>query len=253
MNDRGGDADSLAERAAGRRIQFQSWSDLLFLHWPVPPEAFRGLVPARLSLDLHQGTAYVGAVAFAMRGVRPSWLPGWLSLNCLETNLRTYVSLDGREPGIFFFSLDASSRLVVALARRCFGLPYFFARMDLERRDGSIEYRLRRTSGMRPRLAVRYEVGEDLGPSLPGSLEHFLLERYRFHLARGASLLTCQVRHVPYPVRPARILSLEENLLAAGGLPPPTGLPPLVHYSPGVDVEVLAPVKRDARKLPGIG
>lgn len=234
----------------GRAIQYQEWRDLLFLHWPVAPEVLRRSVPDPLSLDLHQGVAYVGVIAFAMFGVRAPFVPRLLSLRFPETNLRTYVTLSGREPGIWFFALDAASRVAVTLARAGFGLPYHYARMRLEKRGNLIEYRLRRSGGGRTMLAADYQVGEDLGPSLPGSLQHFLVERYRFHLVSGERLTTCEVRHPPYALRAARIISLAENLLVTAGLPSPGGLPPLVHYSPGVDVEVLAPVKRDARRVP---
>src|SRR5207237_398182 len=56
-------------------VMRQSWRDLLFLHWPIPPEQLRPLVPPQLELDLYEGTAYVGLIPFTMRGVRPVWAP----------------------------------------------------------------------------------------------------------------------------------------------------------------------------------
>jgi len=102
------------------------------------------------------------------------------------------------------------------------------------------EYVARRLSGRRPRLAVRYEIGEPLGASRPGTLQHFLVERYFLHLERWGRLWSVQVHHAPYPVQRARVLDLRDELIAATGLPEPAGLPPLVHYSPGVDVEIFA-------------
>ena len=105
----------------------QKWRQLLFMHWPVPIEELRPLVPERLSLDLWEGKAYLGVVPFIMRDVAPWWLPSFFAFNFLETNLRTYVHLDGEEPGVYFFSLDAASRLAVWAARMGWGLPYFYA------------------------------------------------------------------------------------------------------------------------------
>ena len=86
-----------------------------------------------------------------MVGVRPSWAPERSTFRFLETNVRTYTHLDGRDPSVYFFSLEAASRVAVAVARAQFGLPYFWARMGI-RRDGSrIEYRSRRVLGGRPR------------------------------------------------------------------------------------------------------
>ena len=211
------------------------------MHWPVPVEALRPLVPARLKLDLYDGVAYLGLTPFAVKAARPLGAPKALGLGFLETNVRTYVHVDGRDPGVYFFSLDAASLLAVVGARLSLGLPYFLARMRARRRGGVVEYGARRRSGRRPRLAVRYEIGEPLGASRPGTLEHFLLERYLLHLERWGKLWTVQVHHAPYPVRRARVLDLRDELIAADGLPEPVGLPPLVHYSPGVDVEIFPP------------
>ena len=56
------------------------WRKLLFLRWQVPLDALRLLVPDELTLDVHDGAAYVGVVPFVMRDIRPrppstSWKP----------------------------------------------------------------------------------------------------------------------------------------------------------------------------------
>ena len=66
-------------RPSERPVMRQKWRDLLFVHWPIEPEALRPLIPAQLELDLYDGRAYVGLVPFTMTGVRPVGLPvgGW--------------------------------------------------------------------------------------------------------------------------------------------------------------------------------
>lgn len=204
----------------------------------MPAAALRPLVPIPLTLDTFDGVAYVGLVPFAMERVRPAWVPGSLGLAFLETNVRTYVHLDGRDPGVHFFSLEASSWLAVRAARLRWGLPYFHARMGMETRDGVTTYRSARRGAGGPRLEVRYEPGERLGPSAPGTLEHFLLERYLLYVERSGRLWRGQVHHAPYPAQRARVLALADELVAAAGLPRPEGLPPLAHFAEGVDVEV---------------
>ena len=81
-------------------VGYQNWRDLLFLHWPVPVEVLRPLVPAPLSIDTYDGVAYVGLVPFWMIGVRPNWAPTRSAFRFLETNVRTYTHLDGRDPGV---------------------------------------------------------------------------------------------------------------------------------------------------------
>ncbi len=54
-----------------RPLGYQSWRDLLLVHWRVPVERLAALVPPGLEIDTWQGHAYVGIVAFRMHGVRP--------------------------------------------------------------------------------------------------------------------------------------------------------------------------------------
>ncbi len=112
----------------------QNWRELLFLHWAFASELIRPLIPPALELDLFEGMAYVGLVSFTMTGVRPTGLPAIAGLSSFhETNVRTYVHIYGRDPGVWFFSLDAANTIAVRLARGLFHLPYHRARMFLER------------------------------------------------------------------------------------------------------------------------
>jgi uncharacterized protein YqjF (DUF2071 family) len=212
------------------------------MHWSVPVEILRRLVPPELELDLYQNQAYVGVVPFEMEGVRPWWWPRLCAMSFLETNLRTYVSCDG-QPGIYFFSLEANSRLAVWGARAGWGLPYHYARASVKRTDVATEYESRR-SHHGPRHSVRYRVGVELGPSEPGTLQHFFLERYLLFVVRAGKIYSGQVHHVPYPAFDATVLEVQDELIAAAGFPAKVKPPEFAHYSPGVDVEVfpLAPV-----------
>lgn len=228
-----------SRRPEGPNAGTQRWRDLLFLHWPVPVELVRPLIPERLSLDTHEGVLYVGVVPFAMLDVSPSWLPGFMDFDFLETNLRTYVHLDGEEPGVWFFSLEAASWLAVQAARVTFGLPYHHAAMTMKKEGAETIYETIRRAEPHPRLFARYTVGEYLGPSQPGTLEHFLLERYHLYALQDGRLRRGTVHHTPYPAHRATVLEVHDELMAAAGLPAPTGAP-LAHFAPGVDVEVFA-------------
>jgi uncharacterized protein len=74
-------------------------------------------------------------------------------------------------------------------------------------------------------------------PAAPGTLDHFLIERYILYSSHAGHLFRGRVHHHPYPVQPARLQHLEENYLAAAGLTP-EAIAPLVHYASGVSVEV---------------
>ena len=114
-----------------------SWEDALFLHWEVGANELQELLPAGLEPDLWDGKAYVGLVLLTERGIHPALFPRlsakWLSITHLAANVRTYVRPKGdphATPGVYFFSLDASSWPASAGASILFGLPYHPACMD---------------------------------------------------------------------------------------------------------------------------
>lgn len=237
-------------RPEGPPQGYHQWRSLLFAHWEVPLDVLRPLVPSRLSLDTFEGRAFVGLVPFTMRGIRPRWLPAVPGFSAFhETNVRTYVHLDGEDPGVWFFSLDAANAAAVLGARVGWSLPYFLAEMELDHRGSSIRYSSRRVMpGPVPAdLSARWTIGDELGAAQPGTLEHFLCERYFLYARRGDRLLRGQVHHTPYPLRSATLESLSQSLLPAAGFPV-RGAPMNVLYSPGVDVEVfpLTEVAEDA-------
>lgn len=227
----------IGKEAATRREGSQRWRDLLFLHWTVSPEAVRPAVPAELPLDLWEGRAWVGVVAFEVRGARPPLVPAPFGLDFLETNARTYVRLPDDEPAVYFFSLDAASRLAVLAARLRYGLPYFHAEMTRREEDERVHYRTSRGGSDGARLDVRYRTGEARGPAAPGSLEEFLVERHALHVQRGSRIHTVRVEHEPYPLREVTAEVIEETLLAAAGIPR-QDRSPLAHFSDDVDVTI---------------
>src|SRR5262249_2174118 len=145
-NSRPMDRIAPSRRPQGANAGTQRWRELLFEHWTAPMEAVRALVPPSLELDLHRGEAWIGVVPFRMEKVRPAARPARLALNFFETNVRTYVHKDG-VPGVYFFSLEAASRLAVAAARLTFGLPYHHARMSMSEAGGFFTYDTVRQKG----------------------------------------------------------------------------------------------------------
>lgn len=207
------------------------------MHWRVSAAVLRPLVPEPLAIDTFDGDAFVGIVPFTMRGVRPRWAPAVPGVSSFhETNVRTYVHRDGRDPGVWFFSLEAARRLAVWIARTFWHLPYHHARMTLQTGD-TVRYEShRRAGGAVFRGAVR-PLGEPRAAA-PGTLEHFLVERYLLYARRpDGALRRGQVHHAPYPVQDAALPDWDESLLAAAGIARPAGAP-LVHFATGVDVEV---------------
>jgi uncharacterized protein YqjF (DUF2071 family) len=71
------------------------WSQWLFMHWPVPADSLRPLVPQGLEIDTFDGTAWLGIVPFKMSRVRPRGLPAFPGTSAFpELNVRTYVTIN---------------------------------------------------------------------------------------------------------------------------------------------------------------
>ncbi len=241
------DTNRLSVRACppGWPIMYQSWGELLFLHWPVAAESLRPLIPEPLVIDTFDSTAWVGITPFTMWGVRSVFLPPLPFLSeSHELNVRTYVHLDGM-PGIWFFSLDANNPLAVWGARLAFHLSYFNARMSLEQRDRTIYFASRRTHhrAVPAEFEAVWTVGERLPQSEPGSLRFFLTERYVLYSARKGVLYRARIFHRPWPLREASLLSCRSTMIESQGLPSPNGDPLLHQQGEPLRVRVWSPVR----------
>ncbi len=219
---------SIRTRPRGWPIMYQSWGKLLFMHWPIPPQLLRPWIPHRLAIDTFDGSAWIGITPFTMWGVRPAFAPPLPVLSrSHELNVRTYVHLDG-VPGVWFFSLDANNAIAALGARLAFHLPYFHARMALERQDRTIHFTSRRTHHQAAKFDAAWTVGDKLPQPHPGSLEFFLTERYCLYSARGDHLYRARIFHSPWPLHGARLVSCRTTMIESQGLPSVGGTP-LLH------------------------
>jgi uncharacterized protein len=226
---------------------------------------------AEKSTGAAEGTAWLSIVPFRMKGVRPRHMPGlpWLS-NFAELNVRTYVCLpdiaapdanlsdtppaptsqERTKPGVFFFSLDAANPLAVEIARRVFHLPYFNARMQCQERAGHIHYHSvrhdRRTpqgEQMQGEFQAIYRPTGGIQPATPGTLEHWLAERYALYTtdAQGR-LCRGEIHHLPWPLQTAEVEIQTNTLAESVGLTLPPDAP-LVQFSRRLDV-LIWPLQR---------
>ena len=227
------------------------WRHLLFANWAVDPEAVAPRVPDALSVETHDGRAWLSVVPFTNVALRPHPLPAAFGHPLPELNLRTYVERDG-DPGVYFFSLEANRITDVVGARLFHHLPYYYARIDIEVEGGdgvepdgtgrlaaADEVRFesrRRHPGARP-VDFAAEYGPAGGPfrAEPGSLARFLTERHRYYAeAPGGDLTYADVYHDPWVLHPARVTIQENTLFEGDGFDRPEG-DPICYYSPGVD------------------
>jgi uncharacterized protein YqjF (DUF2071 family) len=224
----------------------QTWRDLLFAHWRVPVEALRPHVAPALPIDTFDGSAWLGITPFEVSDLRPHGLPPVPRLSRFpELNVRTYTTLDGK-PGIWFFSLDADSAAAVAGARLTYRLPYFRAAMEIERLEGGVRYHSERRGDRRAALRASYSPSGPVEPPAPGTLAHWLTERYCLYaVGRRGEILRAEIHHPPWPLQPA-VATVQENTMAPIELP---AAEPLLHFSHRQDVLIWPP--RARRAAPG--
>jgi uncharacterized protein YqjF (DUF2071 family) len=231
----------------GPFVAQQSWRDLLFAHWPVAGRAVEDRLPSGLALDLWEGTAWIGIVPFRLVGLRPRHLPGVpTATDFLELNVRTYVRVEDR-PGVYFFSLDASSALAVAGARALYHLPYHRAEMSCARDGEWLDYRSRRVRGAAA-FEARYRPTGPAAQAEPGSLEEFLVERYRLFTVRDGRTTRVEIDHPPWRLRPAAVEIALNTMALASGLPLPDQ-PPFAHFVDAQDVLNGLPIRASRAAL----
>lgn len=222
----------------GSWLMGQTWLYLLFAHWRVDAQLLREHVPAALPIDEFDGSAWLGVTPFQIESLRlrrAAPLP--LASNFPELNVRTYVTVDDR-PGVFFLRLDTPSVLAVAAARAAYRLPYARAAVGLEvQRGGDDEWRAQvRASRGEGTLAADYAAVGPVFTADPGTLEHFLTERYRLYTTDDAGAVRhAEIHHPPWPLQHANCsIELDRYL--------PTGIAvagdPLAHVAARQDVVI---------------
>jgi uncharacterized protein len=202
----------------GPWLMGQTWEDLLFVHWRVPAETLRSVVSPLVEVEEHDGSAWLGITPFRVAALRLRGLPPIPRISAfLELNVRTYVS-DGEKPGIWFFSLDATSRLAVEAARAGYKLPYFAARMHSTRTGEWIAYESARAGTSGVAFAARYRADGPEAVAEPGSLDEFLVERYCLYTEDSGRLKRVEIHHRPWALRRAEA-EIEVNTMAPVELP----------------------------------
>jgi uncharacterized protein len=157
----------------------------------------------------------------------------------VEMNVRTYVTVNGI-PGVYFFSLDASNVIAVALARQFFHLPYFHAKMQCKNVNGIIHYRSHRSH--HPLSSADFiGIYRPTGPvfhTQRDSLEYWLTERYcLYSVAKGDRVYRANIHHPQWPLQPAELELVNNTVALADGVHLPDTAP-LLHYAHQQDVLV---------------
>lgn len=227
----------------GRTLLDQRWRDLTFLHWRVDPARVAPLLPPGTRPDEFDGSTWVGLIPFRLTDAAFGHGPALPYVGTFaETNVRFYsVDAQGRR-GVVFGSLDAERLAFVLGSRLALGLPYTWSSMRVERDGDTLTYRSRRRwpgpRGARTRVVV--EVGRRAVSDDP--LADFLTARFGLHTARLGRTLYLPNTHPAWPLVDARLIDLDDELLAAAGLPGlAAGPPDSVLHSAGVHTQFGGP------------
>jgi uncharacterized protein len=218
----------------------QTWNDLLFAHWPIAPEVMRPLVPSVLPLDTFSGQCWIAVTPFHMSGIRGRWIPRVPGLSAFpELNVRTYVTHGGK-PGVYFFRLDAGSRVAAWTARATYHLPYFHARMSSVNENGWIQYHSVRDSAAK--LKGKFRPIAPVWQRSPGNLEHWLTERYCLYTVHHARVYRAEIHHEPWPLQDAECELSVNSMASSAGIRLPE-IRPVLHFAKRLQV-LIWPLKK---------
>jgi uncharacterized protein len=226
-------------------LMVQTWENLLFAHWRVSPDYIRPFVSPELEIDTYDGDAWIGITPFDLTAIRWRGLPRIPSAGGFpETNVRTYVRA-GDKPGVYFFSLDAASRLAVEGARIAFGLPYFTSEAKVDNVRDGIHYRTTRVDsrGAPATFHGEYWPTSALFNAEPGTLEYFLTERYCLYTRHwGRAIWRAEIDHAPWPLQTAEADIRINTMADAAGITLPDD-DPVLHFARYLDVKVWRPMR----------
>jgi uncharacterized protein len=221
---------------------YQSWNRITFVHWSYEPAEVQRLLPSSLVVEQFDATAWVGLTPFMLEDLSAPGVPPlpWIS-SSPETNVRTYVrGPDGRS-GIWFFSLDIARLPAVVAGRTAYRLPYMWSRLDATESSGQMRYwGRRRWGGPDASYDIEIQPARPLREDEVGAFDDFLTGRWTLFTFYGRVPASVAAEHPPWPLWKARPIRIEQNLLAAAGLPAPSG-DPVLHFSPGVRARIGVP------------
>lgn len=226
----------------------QSWQQLAFIHYRADAGRLQTRLPAGLTIQEYDGSAWLGVVPFRMAEISRGTLPSISPLKRFpELNLRTYVEHSGRS-GVWFFSLDADCWPLVIAGRNLYGLPYYKAKMaHVESPEGIAFSSIRARGSMR--FHGRYRPVGPIFFASDGSFEHWATERYCLYSQKGADTLRLEVHHRPWPLQVAEAEIQICDIFRAADVT--TNDPsPRCHFSTGVDVISFSPEKLRDHHLP---
>jgi uncharacterized protein YqjF (DUF2071 family) len=233
---------AIAPGLPGAWLVEQRWRWVTFVHWRIDSALVAPLLPFGTRPDEFDGSSWVGLIAFHLSSftVRPG-LPLPYVGTFPEINVRLYSVDDSGRRGVVFLSLDASRLAAVLGARAGLRLPYQWASMRM-RVDRGVDYSSRRLGVQHPHTHLSIRPLPNLVQGDP--LADFLTARWCLHVPSWGGTRYVPTAHEPWPLRTAELVSLDDELVAAGGLPGVAArTPDSVLYGAGVTARFSRPMR----------
>lgn len=219
------------------RLVGQSWSNVLFTHWPISAELLRPHIPRSLQIDTFDGTAWLGVVVFVMDGI---YLRGLSALSLTpkfaEVNVRTYVQYNGK-PGVYFMSLDVGDWASLMIAKRWYHLPYKAAQISLQNEDPTFFCQSQRNgkSNVPIGFQAKYIPLSRVYLSQKEMFDHWLTERYCFFSTDKRGNIYCgEIHHQQWPLQKVEI-EIRRNSLFTPFQFDLSEEKTIAHFSKGLD------------------
>lgn len=181
----------------------QTWKDVLFIHYRVPPEKIKHLLP--FDLDLYDNQAVLSVVPFYMSGIRFPFLPSIPSMsNLWELNIRTYVNVNGVK-GIYFFTLETDSKIGEFVAKNFFHLPYRYSKIKASIAQETYTFEHSRND-------LSFKLKADLEDERQKSnFDNWALERYSLFTEKNGVFYQGVVNHIPWKLAGVKITQLDNQ------------------------------------------
>ena len=129
------------------------------------------------------------------------------------------------------------------------------AALELQTFDGAawqgVRFECRRRRGGAAFVASYPAEGEERAAA-PGSLEHWLTERYCVYQTRHTKLMRIDIQHPPWRLRSARAAIECNEIPAAAGIAPPAR-EPLLHFADRIESHLFGPLRVDPGAAPASG
>ncbi len=222
-----------ATQRVTRVAMSQTWRRLTFLHWPyqpaLGPAAPAARPAARLRSTVRHGLVWSRSrfTTYARSLIFPKQTFALMSL----ARMAAAQSGSSRStPPVWLLCWEHASHIIChTFGRRCAWLPKTEPFTIRAAASGRIQPAVMSDIMVKP--GHRF-AGEELGDR-----DHFLTARYRLYTLIRGRLSYAQIEHEPWPLARATLVTLNQNLIEAAGLPAPAGQP-LVHYAAEIDVKI---------------